>query len=109
MNPITEAYTPPRKRIDAPNNWREWTGKQAERLEKIIAEMMENQGYVIMSVVSLRCYHSVAACDSKARAMKLNFTVKAPREPYRPPNILKGDMRWMPTHRDGRKVDYRRG
>lgn len=105
MNLTTDTH-PSQPKLEIINNWRVWTDKQVEKLKLIIAEMMECQGYINLSFISAECQHSIEACHAKARALNIKFNAQMPRDAYKPEKILKGDMRRLPLHKNGRRVDY---
>lgn len=92
---------------------RPWLPKQVDQLKFRINTMMELNGTVNFAEVAYYCHHTIAACESKAFNLGLQFSKKSPVKtiPYhdRP---SKGDMRTLPKHTQGdlkgRNVDYNR-
>lgn len=111
MDPATTLKRHYQKRLETfqVDKRRAWTPEQEERLEILIREMMAEWGYVDLSILAQHCRHSMTSCLWKARNKRITFIEKTVKPyNYSVPQIkaIKGNMRALPLHEDGREVDY---
>lgn len=67
----------------------DWTKKASLKLELLIMEMMENQGYVSFEPIAQVLGYTPAACESRARRMELQFYKKIRVHTVTPEDIAK--------------------
>ena len=84
----------------------EWTKKASVKLELLIMEMMENQGYVIFDYMEPLIGRTPEACEGRARRMGLLFNKKIHPHTERPIPEIKTKVQRADEYMAAKGVNY---